>query len=562
MPLRNVHACLVHEECACVLDLVKNLHRLDPESAILLYNGGPDRDLLGGGFAFESYGAVVHPAPRRMRWGRLHEFALDCMRFAHAALPFDTMTIVDSDQLAARSGYSGYLERFLASHPGVGLIGSPPRLRESLPRAATPAAPPAIAARRELPLWRPFLRRFRHGEASFVHWTFWPSTVFTAAAARDLVALFEDSQLRAILRRSRMWATEEVLFPTLAALAGHGIAENPCSYEYVRHRASYSNAQMDAALADPSVYWLHPIPRRYDDPLRRCVRAHFDHYGEADPPREEPASRETEPPRVTSSGPAYRPPAAVAVAAEPLVSAIMPTANRRRFVPRAIRYFLRQDYPHCELLVVDDGRETVADLIPEDPRIRYVRLPDRKQVGWKRNYACREARGEIIVHWDDDDWMASRRLRYQVTRLLETRAAICGLARILYYEPAQRRSWQFVYAGGGRPWLLGATLCYRKSFWEKNPFRNVDVGEDALFLWGARPKPRIAPIHDPTFFVGIVHPDNVSPKQVGRPPWLPLPVDRIRDAVGDDFDDLAEVRDAGSEGAHFGPRLTQRREMP
>lgn len=38
---------------------------------------------------------------------------------------------------------------------------------------------------------------------------------------------------------------------------------------------------------------------------------------------------------------------------ENLVSCIMPTYNRRAPVPRAIRYFLRQDYPKRELILLD-----------------------------------------------------------------------------------------------------------------------------------------------------------------------------------------------------------------
>jgi glycosyltransferase involved in cell wall biosynthesis len=48
----------------------------------------------------------------------------------------------------------------------------------------------------------------------------------------------------------------------------------------------------------------------------------------------------------------------------------MPTRNRRRFVSQAIGYFLRQDYPNKELVVVDDGEDAVANLIPPDCRIR------------------------------------------------------------------------------------------------------------------------------------------------------------------------------------------------
>src|ERR1700758_295528 len=109
--IRNIFACLVHENQECVEDLVRNLHFLDPDSAILLYNGGRAADLLSTAFPFERYGVIVHPSPKPMEWGRLHDFALDCMRFALNEFPFDTLTIVDSDQLATRAGYSEYLAR-------------------------------------------------------------------------------------------------------------------------------------------------------------------------------------------------------------------------------------------------------------------------------------------------------------------------------------------------------------------------------------------------------------------------------------------------------------------
>ena len=54
----------------------------------------------------------------------------------------------------------------------------------------------------------------------------------------------------------------------------------------------------------------------------------------------------------------------------PLVSCIMPTYNRRPFVPKAIEYFLRQDYPNRELIILDDGDDRVADLVPDLPSLR------------------------------------------------------------------------------------------------------------------------------------------------------------------------------------------------
>ena len=268
----NVFACLVHEAPDCVADLVANLQHLDPESTVLLYDGSGGA-LLGELSGLTGPGVMVHPHPRVMAWGKLHDFALDCMRFALERLNFGALTIVDSDQLALRPGYSAYLAAFLAQRPEAGCLVS----AEGVQPRTTRIGPPQ-AAWREFELWAPFLQRFPNGESRFPHWTFWPATVFTRAAAQDLVALWEDEQLEGILAKSAIWASEEVVLPTLVALLGHQVLRNPCAYDLVQYRASYSVTQVEAAMTRPSVFWAHPVPRSYRDPLRSWLRAHFGGY--------------------------------------------------------------------------------------------------------------------------------------------------------------------------------------------------------------------------------------------------------------------------------------------
>jgi len=288
LPVRNIYACLVHESQECVIDLVRNLRYHDSSSVILLYNGGKDSNLLHNHFPFESYGAVLHPSPRPMEWGSLHDFALDCMRFALDSFSFDTLTIVDSDQLGVRSSYSRYLGQFLYGQSGVGMLGNSPS-----PLPATTEVAPAVQAFKEIDLWRPFLRRFTRGEDKFVHWTFWPGTVFTADAARDLTRIFStDKTLHDIVHRSKIWATEEIILPTLTALFGYKILKNPCSYDYVKYRVSYALAHLESALSREDVYWVHPIPRRYGDILRGHIRARCHNYVRV--PRAEHVASETE----------------------------------------------------------------------------------------------------------------------------------------------------------------------------------------------------------------------------------------------------------------------------
>jgi hypothetical protein len=108
----NVFACLVHEAPDCVQDLVDNLQCLDPESVVLVYDGSGGNVVPRLGLDGRP-GVFVHPQPRALKWGRLHDFAIDSMRYALDRFDFESITIVDSDQLALRRGYSSYLRAFL-----------------------------------------------------------------------------------------------------------------------------------------------------------------------------------------------------------------------------------------------------------------------------------------------------------------------------------------------------------------------------------------------------------------------------------------------------------------
>lgn len=219
---------------------------------------------------------------------------------------------------------------------------------------------------------------------------------------------------------------------------------------------------------------------------------------------------------------------------EPMVSCIMPTYNRRLFVKQAISYFLRQDYANKELIIVDDGTDAISDLVPVEERIRYIRLHKKITIGAKRNLACEQARGTIIAHWDDDDWYAPHRLRCQVEALLRESTDICGTTTLLYYDAENGRAWQYVYPGARQAWVAGGTFCYLRSFWISNRFVNINVGEDTHFVRNARSE-RVTILPDVSFYVGMVHSQNVSPKKTNESYWRPYPVDAIQQLLGTDW---------------------------
>jgi glycosyltransferase involved in cell wall biosynthesis len=211
----------------------------------------------------------------------------------------------------------------------------------------------------------------------------------------------------------------------------------------------------------------------------------------------------------------------------PLVSCIMPTADRRGFVVQAVECFRRQDYSPRELIVVDDGHDPVGDLVEGEPGVRYLRLERRRSLGAKRNLACEAARGAVIAHWDDDDWSADWRLRYQVERLLAEGADVCGLRRLLFYDQDAGKAWRYSYpATVTRPWVAGGTLCYLRTLWQRNRFADVRVGEDSRFVWSGVPQ-KVVALEDESFYVARIHSANTSRKRLRGQRWRPVPVDLV-----------------------------------
>jgi glycosyltransferase involved in cell wall biosynthesis len=210
----------------------------------------------------------------------------------------------------------------------------------------------------------------------------------------------------------------------------------------------------------------------------------------------------------------------------------MPTRNRRRFVSQAIGYFLRQDYPNKELVIVDDGDDPIANLVPPDSRIRYHRLEQPMPLGAKRNVACELSTGELIAHWDDDDWMAVDRLSVQVAQLLAAGADACGLRNILYYRPDAGDAWLYSSPESERPWLAGGTLVYRRAVWAEHHFQDLNIGEDTAFV-SHLTSTRLQPVPDTSIYIALIHPGNTAAKNLADPRWRPQPmpvISRLLDA--------------------------------
>jgi hypothetical protein len=235
----------------------------------------------------------------------------------------------------------------------------------------------------------------------------------------------------------------------------------------------------------------------------------------------------------------------------PLVSCLMPTTgDRRRFLPQAIKYFQRQTYPNLELVILCDGEDDISDLIPaDDGRIRYFYLgSERHTLGSKLNSGCERARGELIAHWDDDDWSHPDRLSFQVGALLAEGAEFCGLPAILFYAIANGEVWLSRTPALLHPSLwqrlpAGATFLYRREFWSRSPFPDLQVGPDMAFIRAAGRQEHAVMVSDSRLYVAMIHTCNTDDYSgySSLSYWVPWRGD-LRKVMGADIDFYRSLR--------------------
>ena len=92
---------------------------------------------------------------------------------------------------------------------------------------------------------------------------------------------------------------------------------------------------------------------------------------------------------------------------QPLVSVIIPTLNRYAYLADVLRDLERQDYPHFEVVVVDQSVPYNPDFYASfQLRLRLIRQ-EEKALWLARNTAIKAAQGEYLLFFDDDSRVAA-----------------------------------------------------------------------------------------------------------------------------------------------------------
>jgi glycosyltransferase involved in cell wall biosynthesis len=191
----------------------------------------------------------------------------------------------------------------------------------------------------------------------------------------------------------------------------------------------------------------------------------------------------------------------------PLVSIITPTQNREFFLPLVFSCVQSQNWPSIEWLVEDSSEQPskfMASL--SDPRIHYTHDSTIRPLGEKRNRLIHRAKGEYIVHFDDDDYYAPQYITFMIEKAIAGNFSFVKLSAFFIFNKLDSTYsyWDLqmcfgIHLAWSRGMLrlrhltekdnlgpaeihlgFGFSYAYKRSIWKDNKFPAINWNED----WG------------------------------------------------------------------------------
>ncbi len=147
--------------------------------------------------------------------------------------------------------------------------------------------------------------------------------------------------------------------------------------------------------------------------------------------------------------------------------------------------------------------------------VRHIHLDGNPLIGRMRNVGCDAAHGEVIAHFDDDDFSHPGRLTDQLLRL--EKAQVTGYHSMRFTDGIK---W-WLYSGSSS-YALGTSLVYRRSWWAQHHFTEPqgNIGEDNTFVEKSRRVLTTAPAGEMQW--ATIHSTNTSRRNLDGASWKPL----------------------------------------
>lgn len=202
----------------------------------------------------------------------------------------------------------------------------------------------------------------------------------------------------------------------------------------------------------------------------------------------------------------------------PDVSILCITKDRRVFMPLLKYSYMIQSYPEdkLELVIVDDGEDSIEDTLIGVPNVKYVRCDTGLTISQKRNLAVQNAMYDILVMMDDDDVYPNNSvLQRTAMMLMEPKKECSFCTTIPCYDITKFASFMNVPPNNltMSERVSEATLVFTRKFWEERRFDDsVHIGEGNAFIRGREQMCR--EISPQEVIVSLIHPKNTSSRKL------------------------------------------------
>ena len=131
----------------------------------------------------------------------------------------------------------------------------------------------------------------------------------------------------------------------------------------------------------------------------------------------------------------------------PLVSVIINCHNGEKYLDKAIKSVLDQDYKYWEIIFFDNNSKDKSNLILKkykDKRIKYFKSKKTYSLYKAKNLAIAKSKGELISFLDVDDWWLQSKLSKQVKVFQKDQTVDILYSNVYLYNDAKKTKTLFI----------------------------------------------------------------------------------------------------------------------
>ncbi len=222
----------------------------------------------------------------------------------------------------------------------------------------------------------------------------------------------------------------------------------------------------------------------------------------------------------------------------PKVTINTPTKNRHHFLPLIGKCVEQQNFENLEWLILDDSNERFKPFETKmSSNIKYIYSDKKITIGEKRNIIISEAKGDIIINFDDDDYYSPNYVSHIVSIIEQNGFDFLNLRgfflhhslsdKYAYWDLSKQNGLHFEFGPSELKSVIfddskselipnlsisyGFGYAYKKSVWKEIKIPDLDWKEDVEFALKVREQFKIGGVFDNIgLCMHFIHSNNTS----------------------------------------------------